>query len=106
MQYIIYIIFLFVSALGLSELIHAVWLLLSAKKGKDNKILICFLTGDKPDLELRYVIERLRWQGSGYADKVMAIGNVEEPSLLNKCVSLASKNNVIFINEENIKSER
>ena len=105
MQYVIYIIFLLFSAIGLAELIHAVWLFLSTQQGKNNKILICYLTGDKPDLELRYVIEQIRWQGSRYADRVVAISNIDDLKLLNKCTEIASKSDVIFINSEYTKSE-
>ena len=105
MQYLIYLIFLFVSSVGLSELIHSVWLFLSTKKRKNNKILLCYLSNERPDLELRYVSEQVRWNGSGYADKVVAIAYIDDESLLNRCSEIAKTNDILFINNEYFKSE-
>ncbi len=100
MQYVIYIFFMLVSVIGLSEIVHNIHLYALSKKVK-NITLICRLGEKFPDLELKYLSEQKKWFGSNYAEKIVAIANIDERELLDKCIKIASKEDILLINNEN-----
>ncbi len=98
MQYIIYIIFVIVSVVGLADILHYVSLKLLTKRGRNNKILYCYLKSEYPDLELRYVAEQYSWHGKSYADKIVAITFTDDAAFLEKCMHIAKKYDITLIN--------
>ena len=104
MQYIIYILFLLTSVVGLAEIIHFAHLFFMTKKGKNNKVIICYLGVDKPELKLRYIAEQYRWHGGHYADKILAVYDSSDNSSFDKCVNIAKKNNILLIRFDEIEN--
>ncbi len=97
------IIFLFVfllSVIGLSELIHTVWISFINPKAKPKKILLCVLCGDLADLQLRAAYEEMLWHGRSYADELIAVDLIDDEGVLarsrefaqNKSIKIIKKN--------------
>ncbi len=98
MEIIIYLLLLFLSVVGLCDIIHCVRLSLLDIKGEANKIICCKLNGKFADLQLRFVIEQYNWFGRKYADKVIAISYLDDERLIDRCKYIADRHNIQFIN--------
>ncbi len=104
MQYIIYVLFLTVSVIGLAEILHNVHLFLTTKKCKNSKVLFCRLEETFPDLQLRFLAEQKNWHGSGYADRIIAFCDFSDEALIAKCIDIARRQDILLICRQEVKN--
>lgn len=102
MSVILYLTVLFLSVLGLCDLIHNIHLSFLRVKNRKNKIVCCVLNDELADLQLVYVAEQLNWFGKKYADSVIAIDCLQDDDLSERCLQIANTNNIKIIKRENI----
>lgn len=98
MEIVIYLFLLFLSVVGLCDIIHCVRISLLDIKSESNKILCCKLKGKLADLQLRFVVEQYNWFGRKYADKIVAISYLEDEALIERCKYIADIHNIQYIN--------
>lgn len=99
------IIFIFVfllSVVGLSEIIHAVWIGIIKPKAKPKKILLCVLCGDFADLQLRVAYEEMLWHGRSYADELICIDLILDKSVRERCFEFAKQKQIKLIQKEDL----
>lgn len=99
------IIFLFVfilSVIGLSEIIHAVWIGFIKPKAKSKKMLICTLCGDFADLQLRAAYEEMLWHGKSYADELMGVDLILDKSVRERCLEFAKQKHIKIIQKDDL----
>lgn len=63
---------LFLSIIGLSELMHRLWMALIRPKGAENFLITC-LSGDTSVEQVSAALEELRWQGKNCATLLIGI---------------------------------
>ena len=85
---------------GLSELIHAVWIGLIKPKAKPKKILLCVLCGDFADLQLRVAYEEILWHGSTYADELVGIDLTTDEFVKERCFEFAKQHQIKLIKKD------
>lgn len=105
MSVVIYLFLLFLSVIGLCEVVHYLSLLLFYKRSLKNKHLICLLKDDLCDLELQFIIEQYSWLGNKYADKIFAVNFLDTDSeLYGRCQEIAAKNNIQIVEPREIEN--
>ena len=72
MTFLVYLFLLFMSVVGLCEIIHFFSLAIFDSKKLKNKFMFCLLKEDSAELELHFVYEQYSWLGRKYADKIYA----------------------------------
>lgn len=104
MSVIIYILSMFLSVIGLCEIIHFLSLVLFDTKSNKTRIVCCILEGKTADIDLQFVVEQYRWMGRKYADKIFAINSFNDDNeVLNRCREIADRNGIEIISFEEIK---
>ena len=89
---------MFLSVIGLCEVIHFLTLILFDTKSCRNKVVCCLLKGRTADIELQFVVEQFKWMGRKYADRIIAIYSLDiKKDVLNRCEEIALKNGVEII---------
>ncbi len=101
LETLLFIVVFSLSVIGLSDLIHWIWLSIIRPKEKPKKTLLCYLCGEFADLQLRIVFEELLWYGKTYADDLVAIDYDIDESALSRCEEFAKDNNIRFISKVN-----
>lgn len=104
MNILLILIAVFVFLVGLSDLIHSIKLNMLSSRQKNNKILLCVLTDESAELDLQYIIEQSNWLGRKYSDKILCVNRIKSFETLNICKSIANKNNIKFILDEELAS--
>lgn len=99
MVVILYILLLFLSVVGLCDLIHSARLSFLRFRSAKGKILVLKLKDKFAEFDLRYVIEQYNWSGSKYADRVIAISYLDDDALEERCKTIAGINRIEFIKE-------
>ena len=93
---ILLILLLFPSMLGLAEIIHMIKLYILLPKVKPQKAVIVYLNGEKSVEQLQFVIQEYLWYGEKYAKKIAAVDKGIPEDLVDKCVDIAVKNDIIL----------
>ncbi len=99
----IYLVILFLSVVGLSELIHATHLRLLRAKRKRKTCVICMLKDTFSELDLHYVLEQYNWSGKSFAEKVIAIDCLADKDMSERCQAVAKKNSIEFMKFEELE---
>lgn len=99
-----YLLVLFLSVIGLSELIHAMHLRFLRAKRKRKTCVICMLKDSFSELDLRYVLEQYNWSGNVFAEKVLAIDCLDDKDVSDRCQAVAERNSVEFIKLEDLEN--
>lgn len=103
---VIYVFLVFLSVLGLCEVIHFLSLSLLDNKKNRNKVVCLVLRGRTADIELQFVVEQFRWMGRKYADKIIAINALDtDEEMLNRCSEIALKNGIEIISFDNVSKQ-
>ncbi len=97
MTVLIYLLVVFLSVVGFCEIVHSLWLRFLSPNIRGKKVLLCFLSSDTPDLELRYIIEQSEWNGYKYADEIIAFLDSDDSQLKKRCIYEAEKHNITLI---------
>lgn len=92
-------VFIFVFIIGVSEILHNTKLRLFKTKDVNNT-LICYLSNNSAELNLRYVIEQFKWHGKSFASRIIAINNIDSTEVLNECIKLARNYNIDILTPE------
>lgn len=93
---ILLILLLFPSMLGLAEIIHMIKLYILLPKVKPQKAVIVYLNGEKSVEQLQFVIQEYLWYGEKYAKKIAAVDKGIPEDLVDKCIDIAVRNDIIF----------
>lgn len=81
---------------GISELVHIVCYKVLQPKCHAKKILITVLTEDDAEQQLLALIEEFKWQGSRYADILVAFTAGLSAEKKNTCRERFTGNNIYF----------
>lgn len=100
----IYIVILFLSVIGIVDIIHCFQQSLLRMKRKRFSVLLCQLYGDKADINLLYVIEQYKWLGTKYADRIVAVDLLSDQATRKRCFSLANKHNIEILKPNEINN--
>lgn len=99
-----YLLVLFLSVVGLSELIHAMHLRFLSGKRKRKTCVICMLKDSYSELDLRYVLEQYNWSGRVFAEKVIAIDCLDDKDVSDRCQVVAERNCVEIMKFEDLEN--
>ncbi len=99
-----YLLILFLSVVGLSELIHAMHLRFLKAKRKKKTCVVCMLKDSFSELDLHYVLEQYNWSGNVFAEKVIAVDCLTDKDMSERCQSLAEKNAIEFMKFEDLEN--
>ncbi len=100
LETLLFIVVFTLSVIGLSDLIHWVWIRIIKPKGRLKKTLLCYISGDFADLQLKIAFEELLWYGKSYADELIAVYcNIEE-SVFSRCLEYSKQNNIRLISND------
>lgn len=97
MEILIYLLLLFLSVIGLCDIIHSLRLSFLNVKHSKSKVVCCILKDDLADLQLQFVIEQYNWSGKRYADEIIAVNCLDDPQLIERCRRIAHNNKVRFV---------
>lgn len=100
LETLLFIVVFSLSVIGLSDLIHWIWISIIKPKDKSKKTLLCYLSGDFADLQLKIAFEELLWYGKNYADDLVAIDYNVGESALSRCIEYARENNIRFVSKD------
>ena len=99
----ILIIFIFIlCAIGLSDMIHSIWLMIIKPKTKCKKVLLCFLTGEYADMHLRFAYEEMLWYGNKYAEEIIGIDQTTDETVQMRCQCFAENKGIKLIKENEL----
>ncbi|MBR6573233.1 MAG: hypothetical protein IKK77_05915 [Clostridia bacterium] len=99
---IIFLFVFFLSVIGLSELIHTVWIGLIKPKAKPKKILLCVLFGEFADLQLRTAYEEMLWHGKAYADELIAVDLISDEAVSQRSIEFAKNKEIKIIKTDEL----
>ena len=99
---ILFLFVFFISVIGLSELIHAIWIGFIKPKAKHRKILLCLLCGDFADLQLKADYEEMLWHGRSYADEIIGVDLTTDKAVLERCLAYAQNKEIKIIKREEL----
>ncbi len=99
---ILYVIVLFLSVVGLCDIIHTLKTSLWYTKKQNSKILLCLLRDAKADVQLGFVAEQYRWFGHKYADRIYAVKDCPHNDVILRCERIAYNNDIDVIDLEDI----
>lgn len=87
----------FFFALGLSEVLHGIKLLLYKRRGKRKNIILTFLSEDDAKKQLNYTLEKYRWNGKDYADSIVFLSDSLDAETSEYCVEAVKQYKNIYI---------
>ncbi len=99
---ILFLFVFFLSVIGLSEIIHGVWIAFIKPKSKPRKILLCVLCGDFADLQLKAAYEEMLWHGRSYADELVCIDGAVDELVLGRCLEYAKQKQIKIIKKNEL----
>lgn len=103
MQIFIILCIIFLSIVGLSEVIHTLQLKLYKTKST-NKIMLCILNDSTAELDLRYIAEQYKWFGREFADQIFCINNIKSSDTYNLLNQLVKQNNFKLTTKDELVS--
>ena len=102
METVLFLVVFLLSVIGLSELIHGVWIALIKPKTKQKKILLCVLCGDLADLQLKSAYEEMIWHGRSYADELIGVELTVDEQVLKRCKEFAECKDIKIIKKNEL----
>lgn len=94
---IIFIVFvLFFFAWGLGEFIHNLKLFVFRKKPQGKNLVISLLFESTAKKQVNYILEKYRWNGHSYADKIIFIGEHLSEEICAFCNDVCKSDDNIF----------
>lgn len=88
--------------IGLGDVIHTVKLFLLKSSKHENKYLVCVLTDNTAEFELRYLSEYIGWSKHCLYNKIICINRIKSSKVLNNCRQIARINNFELIADNEI----
>ena len=99
---ILFLFIFFLSVIGLSEVIHAIWIALIKPKTRCDKILLCVLCGDFADLKLRAAYEEILWHGKSYANELVGVDLITDELVRERCLEFAECKNIKIVRKDEL----
>lgn len=101
-EFILFFLALIPTMLGLAELLHIAKIhILSPKKRLPTYILVDLGDG-APQLQLSLIVEKFRWLGKRYAERIIAVYSDISEKDLYECEKIAEEYNIILCSPENL----
>jgi hypothetical protein len=94
---LIYLFVVFLSVLGLCDLIHSCRLLFLKSKTDSDRIIFCLLKDAKAELRLSFVIEQYKWHGDSFCNKIVAVNCLDDKVLAESCETICKNSGIEFI---------
>ncbi len=104
MSVIVLLFIIFLSVIGLCDILESIKLLLLRDKKQKNKIICCMLKNEASEISLRYIIEEYKWSGKFLADKIVVVNYLKDSKVAVRCKELAEYFGFDFIEEEMLLS--
>ncbi len=95
-KYIALAVVLFLSVLGLAELMHEINLRLASPHRKAVTYSVVFLKGEDAEQQLAFAIEQQKWLGKAYSDYIIAVNSGISEKSDKACRYIAEKNGVDY----------
>ena len=102
LETLLFIVVFVLSVIGLSDLIHWIWISIIKPKSRFKKTLLCYLSGEFACLQLKIAYEELLWHGKSYADDLIAIDYNIEESVFSHCSQYAKEHNIRLISKDEL----
>ncbi len=102
MSVFIFLFILFLSVIGLVDLMHSLQLALLNVKNSKCKVVCCLLCDENAEMNLRYVIEQQKWLGQRYADRIVAVNYLSDTHLAERCKKIAEGFDIPIISADKL----
>ena len=76
-EIIIYVCLLFFSSVGFSVILGKLWITLLKPKKRNNANLVVMLNGAEDEEQINFYLEKFKWYGSDFADKLYFVSKGE-----------------------------
>ncbi len=90
------------TVLGVCDFLHGIWMLILRPPTRLKKTLLCQLNSECDFLALNYIVERQRWHGSDFADRIIA---VSEYDISDELMNEFENKGITFIKQEEISAD-
>lgn len=94
--FFIVVIMLF-ALLGLTEFIHGTAAHIYSEKGKNKTAYVVYLTEEKADEQLKYMVTQSVWMGEDFAERLVAVTDALSEETLCLIKDFAYKNDIILV---------
>ncbi len=104
-KYIALAVVLFLSVLGLAELMHGINLRVTSPRRKAVTYSVVFLNGEDAEEQLAFAIEQQKWLGKAYSDYIIAVNSGISEKSDKACRYLAEKNGADYCSLYDLKGK-
>lgn len=104
-KYIALAVVLFLSVLGLAELMHGINLRVTSPRRKAVTYSVVFLKGEDAEEQLAFAIEQQKWLGKAYSDYIIAVDSGISEKSDKACRYLAEKNGADYCSLYDLKGK-
>ncbi len=104
-KYIALAVVLFLSVLGLAELMHGINLRVTSPRRKAVTYSVVFLKGEDAEEQLAFAIEQQKWLGKAYSDYIIAVNSGISEKSDKACRYLAEKNGADYCSLYDLKGK-
>ena len=98
-------VILFLSVLGLAELMHGINLHLASPHRKAVTYSVVLLKGEDAEQQLAFAIEQQRWLGKAYSDYIIAVNSGISGKSDKACRYIAEKNGADYCTLYDLKGK-
>ena len=104
-KYVALAVVLFLSVLGLAELMHGINLRVTSPRRKAVTYSVVFLKGEDAEEQLAFAIEQQKWLGTAYSDYIIAVNSGISEKSDKACRYLAEKNGADYCSLYDLKGK-
>ncbi|MEE1161089.1 MAG: hypothetical protein U0K70_03410 [Acutalibacteraceae bacterium] len=104
-KYVALAVVLFLSVLGLAELMHGINLRVTSPRRKAVTYSVVFLKGEDAEEQLAFAIEQQKWLGKAYSDYIIAVNSGISEKSDKACRYLAEKNGADYCSLYDLKGK-
>ena len=104
-KYIALAVVLFLSVLGLAELMHGINLRVTSPRRKAVTYSVVFLKDEDAEEQLAFAIEQQKWLGKAYSDYIIAVNSGISEKSDKACRYLAEKNGADYCSLYDLKGK-
>lgn len=104
-KYVALAVVLFLSVLGLAELMHGINLRVTSPRRKAVTYSVVFLKGEDAEEQLAFAIEQQKWLGKAYSDYIIAVDSGISEKSDKACRYLAEKNGADYCSLYDLKGK-
>ena len=104
-KYIVLAVVIFLSVLGLAEIIHGLNLRVTAPRRKAVTYSVVFLTDQDAEEQLAFAIEQQKWLGKAYSDYIIAVNSGISEKSDKACRYIAEKNGAQYCTPSELKKK-